>query len=211
MISKNLNINGKALLGAFSVVLVITGIAMVQTAFSTPGGNGKAKGISCMAQCLALEAEWFDNSSQEVQTCKSLCMPPEEEGTCLITEDDCCIPEVAPDDPDCVQIEVCDDDIDNDGDGDIDCEDSDCPTVTIEVVDTSNNPQSGVLVGIDCSTLLGTTDGNGIWEDCTGQVSPGFHTAEAYIDVCAGQAALSVDQDGTGYVKITTDYDCECL
>ena len=211
MLSKTLNINGKVLLGVFSVVLLITGITMVQVVFSAPGGNGRVKGTSCMAQCLKMDAITFDSSKPEVQYCKSLCMPPEEEGTCLVTKDGCCVLQVDPTDPDCIENEICNDGKDNDGDGDIDCEDSDCPTVTIEVFDLNKVPQSGVLVGIDCNTLIGTTNEDGVWQNCTGLILPGFHTAEAIVDVCVGQAALTVNEDIDSYVNITIDYDCECL
>ena len=101
MKTKILNINRKILIGLFSVVLLATAIPLV---FSAPGGNGKLKGNSCMAQCLKVDAGFYEDNSanEEVQNCKALCMPDFQEGTCLVSADGCCVSEVASTDPDCI-------------------------------------------------------------------------------------------------------------
>jgi len=186
MLMKTLNVNGKILLGVFSVVLVVTAVTMIQVVFSAPGGNGKVKGNSCMSRCLKIDAIEFDSSSEEVQYCKSQCIGTEEkQGNCLCSADGCCVPntEICPSDPDC--LITC---TDNDGDGygnpgdpscpsgsEIDCDDSspdinpgatetcngiddDCDGFTDE--DLTRSCGSGGCTGIETCTA-------GVWGDCS--------------------------------------------
>ena len=100
MTTKMLNINGKILLGVFSLVLVI--IAMIPLVLSVAGGSGKAKGNSCMASCLAAQvvAEWYSLSNERVQECRYQCGTGVGEGVCTESNDGCCV-FGSTSDPDC--------------------------------------------------------------------------------------------------------------
>lgn len=81
------------------------------------GGQGKAKGNSCMSQCIGINAEFYDASNELTKLCQVECNVGTGQGSCLTSEDGCCVPYT--DDVDCV--------VDIDGDGvmsDVDCDDT---------------------------------------------------------------------------------------
>jgi len=88
----------KKLLLIAVVTLLILAIPPV-IVLATAGGQGKAAGNSCMAQCMGINAEFFDASSELTQTCQQQCGIGTGQGSCLTSGDGCCVPFT--DDPDC--------------------------------------------------------------------------------------------------------------
>lgn len=110
-------------------VLLILGVILFipVIVLAIAGGQGKAKGNSCMPQCMKENADSFDSSKELTQFCKEECNIGTGQGKCLTTEDGCCVPYT--DDPDCCEtneIGLCNDGVDNDCDDHVDLEDTDC-------------------------------------------------------------------------------------
>ncbi len=127
-------------MGLLSIVFVIVAIAMIPLVFSLAGGQGKAKGNSCMAQCMKVEAEYYDASKELTQDCQVACNVGTGQGSCLTSDDGCCVPYT--DDPDCV---------------------STCTDVTIHVQDSSGPLSAKVWIYQGTTELFGPqlTDENG--------------------------------------------------
>lgn len=138
-----LNTNGKVLFGVFSVVLVLT--AIIPLALSTAGGNGKAKGNSCMATCLATQAqaEWYDLSNERVQECRYQCDAGVGEGVCTESNDGCCVLG-SETDPDCAPT---------------------CKEVTIHVQDSEGEP---VQTKVSIYDILGDPVVENVWTTSNG-------------------------------------------
>ncbi len=85
----------------FTFVLLFLNDSEPNLVGAIAGGNGKAIGNSCMAQCMGQEAEYFDASKELTQNCQEQCNVGTGAGVCLTTADDCCVPFT--EDPDCCQ------------------------------------------------------------------------------------------------------------
>ena len=69
------------------------------------GGVGKAKGNSCMAQCMGINAEFYDASNELTQFCQAECNVGTGQGSCLTSQDGCCV--LYTGDPDCIVYPEC--------------------------------------------------------------------------------------------------------
>ena len=69
------------------------------------GGQGKSGGNSCMSQCTEANAEFHDTSNELTQFCQAECNAGTGQGSCLTTEDDCCV--LYTNDPDCIVYPEC--------------------------------------------------------------------------------------------------------
>ena len=80
------------------------------------GGQGKSEGNSCMSQCTEANAEFFNTSDDLTQFCQTECNIGTGQGSCLTSEDGCCVLFTA--DPDCIAYPECISDEDcNEGEG----------------------------------------------------------------------------------------------
>ena len=211
MISKTLNIDGKILLGVFSVVLVISAIVVIPVVLSEAGGKGMAKGNSCMAQCLKTQAiaEWYDLSNERTQYCRDYCGVGEGQGVCTAALDNCCVPDLVPSDPDCVEIEVCDG-IDNDNDEEVD-EGNVCDGCVKITTSPSTEGLDIAIYDESCGGVaFGTTNEKGVAVNCN--VESGYYMAQAYSGAtCEGSSGVfEVDASGTGEAVVTIPSTCLC-
>jgi len=69
------------------------------------GGQGKVQGNSCMAQCMGVNAEFFDAGNELTQFCQGQCNVGTGAGACLTSADGCCVPFTG--DPDCGSVCPC--------------------------------------------------------------------------------------------------------
>jgi len=185
-------LNGKVLLGVFSVVLLIT--AMIPIVLSVAGGQGKAKGNSCMAQCLKEQiANWYDLSNERVQACRYECGTGIGEGVCTLALDGCCVPDT--EDPDCGEG-IC---------------------VTITVLWADDGPAEGFAVSIippggygDTGGYVDTTESDGIVEIPCNKIDSGItYTAVALnVDACGGGGTMGTAPFTKDDAAVTVTVTC---
>ncbi len=90
------------------VVAIVAIVGLVVAVYSASvtglvaGGNGRAKGDSCMKSCMAefgQTGEYFDTQSDLTQYCLTQCNPAQDNAQCDSHADGCCAPFSG--DPDC--------------------------------------------------------------------------------------------------------------
>jgi len=172
--------NKKVFLGGISVILV-TAITMIPLTLSDAGGQGKTQGNSCMAQCIGALADTYDASKEITQTCKEICNVGTGQGSCLTTEDGCCVPYT--EDPDCV-----------------------CITAITVLWISDESPAVGfsvTLIEYDPNNPIGTTDEFGIVTiPCDSLEPETTYTAFALSGENGGTQSFTTDSDGRADVTV---------